>query len=89
MSTVGSFGLTLVNSLFIDPLYPGPDATAPLELGLVNLNDSSAAIPAGTALGKVAFFDISDSGPITLMPGSDIAIKFAHRQAMSRGEKRS
>lgn len=66
-------------SLFIDPLYPGPGATAPLEFGLVNLNDSRSSMPAASPLAKVSFFDVSDSGLMELLPGSESEQKFARR----------
>jgi hypothetical protein len=60
-------GLQLVNSDKLDPFYPmdGGDAM-PLEFGLRNLNPSKASLLKATAIAKVYFYDISDSGPLDL-----------------------
>ncbi|MGX6447720.1 dCTP deaminase domain-containing protein [Patulibacter sp. S7RM1-6] len=80
VSDVGAYGLTMVNSLFIDPFFPGLSGTAPLSLGLVNLNPTPASLAVGSRIGKVAFFDVSDSSGMALDPQSDIAFKFASRR---------
>jgi deoxycytidine triphosphate deaminase len=52
-------GLRLNHSLSIDPGFEGV-----LEMGLENLLDKPAELRHGDIIGKVIFFDISDTSPI-------------------------
>lgn len=69
-------GVEVVNSPFIDPLFPSRSRSEPLKIGLRNLNPDSATIRLGTAIGKIAFFDVSDTYPVQLRSGSSHAERF-------------
>jgi hypothetical protein len=69
-------GIQVVNSLFIDPLFPAASQSAPLKIGLRNLNPDRAVLRLGDKIGKVAFFDVSDTYPVELRPGSSHAQRF-------------
>lgn len=68
-------GLQLVHSPFIDPLFHGP-----MELGLANLTSKAVSISLGQIIGKVSFFDISDTYPIAIIEGSISEKTFARRR---------
>lgn len=53
-------GLALHNSPFIDPFFKGH-----LELGLQNMVNHNVQISFNDLLGKISFFDISDTYPIS------------------------
>jgi deoxycytidine triphosphate deaminase len=77
---IGSCGLTVKNGLlvnyspFIDPLYDGY-----LEVGLKNLLSVPVHLKALDIIGKLSFFDISDTYPIEIVSKSIQAEKFALR----------
>jgi len=75
VSDLADMGLQLVHSPFIDPIYHGH-----LMLGLVNHLDRDVALDRGVAIGKVSFFDISDTYPVELIPGSRAEQKFRRRR---------
>jgi deoxycytidine triphosphate deaminase len=72
---VGDFvhsGLELVHSPYIDPLFHGA-----LELGLGNRTLASVKVKFRQRIGKVTFFDISDTYPIAIREKSIIAGRFS------------
>lgn len=69
-------GIQVVNSLFIDPLFPSQSHSEPLKIGLRNLNPDRVVLRLGDVIGKVAFFDVSDTYPVSLRPGSSHAERF-------------
>lgn len=71
------WGLELVHSPFIDPLFNGK-----LELGLWNRLQRDAAVILGQRIGKVSFFDISDTYPIGIVPKSLQEDKFRRRASL-------
>ena len=60
-------GLQLVHSPFLDPLFDGR-----LELGLWNHGEQTLRLNMEDLIGKVAFFDISDTYPVTRPPDDSI-----------------
>jgi deoxycytidine triphosphate deaminase len=70
-------GLQLIHSPFIDPLFQGQ-----MELGLSNLTSKSVTIRLGQIIGKVSFFDISDTYPISVIVGSISQSTFARRRPL-------
>ena len=71
--TVAS-GLLLNYSPFIDPLFEGD-----LEIGIKNLLTEPIHLKLGQKLGKLSFFDISDTYPIEMVAGSFQEKKFEER----------
>lgn len=77
---VGSCGISVQNGIminfspFIDPLYDGY-----LEVGIKNLLNVPVHLKMLDILGKLSFFDISDTYPIEIVPKSIQAEKFATR----------
>src|SRR5262249_20117569 len=67
-SDLASEGLHLSHSPFIDPLFDGR-----LKIGIWNHTPGRASLRFGDRIGKVAFFDISDTYPIT-RPSDDSII---------------
>jgi len=49
-------GLELIHSPFIDPTFVGQ-----LQLGIRNFSDNEVTLSPGEVIGKIVFFDISDS----------------------------
>jgi deoxycytidine triphosphate deaminase len=80
VSDTARIGLQLVYSPFIDPLFPGENEYGRLELGLLNLSEFEAHIRFMSRLGKVSFFDVSDTYPVRLIAGSDSERKFQERK---------
>jgi deoxycytidine triphosphate deaminase len=68
-------GLELVHSPFIDPLYYGP-----LVFGLSNRLAKTVRIRLGDRIGKVSFFDISDTYPVSVIEGSILQTTFNERR---------
>lgn len=68
-------GLELVHSPFIDPLYYGR-----LVFGLSNRLPTVARIRLGDRLGKISFFDISDTYPVNVIKGSILENTFKERR---------
>ena len=56
-------GLSLRNSPFIDPYFPG-DQPGYLEIGLKNEITKSVRLHLGEVIGKVGFFNVADTYPI-------------------------
>lgn len=85
--TIGSLsdmiykGLQINYSPFIDPLYKGQ-----IKVGIKNLLNKQTKIKIGEKIGKVSFYDISDTYPITIVRGSKQESLFSKR-AMSDGPK--
>jgi deoxycytidine triphosphate deaminase len=79
LSDIAKIGLQLVHSPFIDPLFPGDCEVGHLDLGLLNLSEYEASIRYKDKLGKVSFFDVSDTYPVSLIPGSESERKFRER----------
>lgn len=77
VSSAALQGIEVVNSLFVDPLFPSPGRAEPLKIGLRNLNPDAAVINLGAVIGKMAFFDVSDTYPVDLRPGSSQAARFS------------
>ncbi len=73
-SDIVSLGLRLIHAPFIDPLYDGP-----LVLGLHNQLKEPISIKFGDPLGKVCFFDISDTYPVQKREKSSFAAKLEYR----------
>lgn len=68
-------GLQLVHSPFVDPKFKGK-----LELGIKNINNKPISLEyKQQIIGKISFFDISDTYPIVVNPNSKIAKKFDKR----------
>jgi hypothetical protein len=68
-------GLHLIHSPFIDPKFRGK-----LELGIKNISKNPITLEyQKQIIGKISFFDISDTYPIVLNPNSKIAQKFKAR----------
>lgn len=74
-------GLELVHSPFIDPLFHGQ-----LEMGLRNRLSKRVNLRLGHRIGKIAFFDVSDSRPIQLIEGSVVEHKFKSRRPLRDDE---
>jgi deoxycytidine triphosphate deaminase len=68
-------GMELVHSPFIDPLYYGR-----LLCGLSNRLPSVARIRLGEPIGKISFFDISDTYPVSVIKGSIQESTFKERR---------
>lgn len=59
ISNIALMGLRLGHSPFIDPLFEGN-----LELAVENCLDHSIELQYGAKIGKISFFDISDTYPV-------------------------
>lgn len=77
VSDLMRLGLELVHSPFIDPLFYGQ-----LELGLWNRLPRTVTLSIGQIIGKVSFFDISDTYPIEMVPKSAQEEKFKRRRPL-------
>lgn len=75
-STAARSGIQIVNSPFVDPLYPSRNRSEPLLIGMRNLNPDPVTIRMGERIGKIAFFDISDTYLQGLRPGSSQEKRF-------------
>lgn len=79
-------GVALLHGPFIDPLYPSgsaddADLIAPLWLTLVNHSRRPFELVFGhTEIAKLCLFDVSDTYPVTLAPGSPTDRKFKDRR---------
>lgn len=71
VSDLAKRGLQLVHSPFIDPIFRGP-----LTVGIYNCLDREVVLKLGTSIGKVSFFDISDTYPVGILTGSVQERKF-------------
>lgn len=75
VSDLTKSGLELMHSPFIDPTFFGQ-----LELGLVNRTNSEVAVEWQQKIGKVCFFDVSDTYPVfPPSKGKPLAKKFEER----------
>jgi len=70
-------GLRLNHSPTIDPNFKGY-----LEMGLENLLDNPKEIRYGDAIGKIAFFDISDTYPVRDVKGTVSARDYKRRETL-------
>lgn len=69
-------GGQLLHSPFIDPMFRGK-----LELGIKNISKKPIVLEyKKQVIGKISFFDISDTYPIVLNPNSQISKKFDERK---------
>lgn len=75
VSELAERGLELVHSPFIDPLFHGR-----LAIGLSNRLSVGVRIRLGDRIGKVSFFDISDTYPVEIIAGSIAQRTFAKRR---------
>ena len=80
VSDIARFGVNLICSSFIDPRYPDDELSAPLEMGLQNLSGNPAVVPARYRIGKVVFFDVSDTAIESIDPTTAIGRKFGQRR---------
>lgn len=69
-------GLELIHSAFVDPLFEGH-----LEVGIWNRFATSAEIRLGMPIGKIKFFDVSDTSPIAGSEGTISELKFERRRS--------
>lgn len=74
-------GLRLNHSPTIDPNFSGY-----LEMGLENLLDKSREIRYGDIIGKVLFFDISDTYPVPDIKGTISEREYKRRETLERPE---
>ena len=73
-------GVGLLHGPFIDPLYPSGEAnTGPLWLTLVNHSRSAVSFELGDRIGKITFYEVSDTYPVVLDPKSVAARAFRDR----------
>lgn len=76
-SDIVSLGLRLVHAPFLDPLYD-----APLVLALHNQLSETISVKFCDTLGKVCFFNISDTYPVRKRENSSFAKKLDYRSRM-------
>lgn len=81
MSAIARMGLRLNHSPTIDPGFRGY-----LEMGLQNLLDHPRDLKFGDPVGKVLFFDISDTYPISSIKGT-ISEENYHRREVLKEPK--
>jgi deoxycytidine triphosphate deaminase len=82
ISDFTSWGLQLLHSPFIDPTFVGQ-----LELGLVNPTNGEVGIDWKQRIGKVCFFDVSDTYPVfPPAKGKLLARKFEERRLPLRDD---
>lgn len=75
VSDLSKAGLQLLHSPFIDPTFFGQ-----LELGLANHSGGEVVLEWKQSIGKVCFFDVSDTYPLSPpKKGKAIARKFEER----------
>ncbi len=79
-SSIARDGLLLLHGPFIDPLFPDEDISGRLEMALVNQTKYAQTVKFERRIGKVAFFDISDTYPIHVVEGSEAARLFQQRR---------
>jgi deoxycytidine triphosphate deaminase len=73
-SDLAGLGLQLVHSPFIDPFFDGH-----LDLSLYNRTSKPVEIQLGWPIGKIKFFDVSDTYPIRDLTGTISEQKFRKR----------
>jgi len=77
-SDVVNWRLQLIHGPFVDPLFD-----AHLRLGILNLGKEEATLTLGQRIGKIMFFDISDTYPVEkLKRGSAAQRKFEERKRL-------
>ena len=59
LSGIKELGIQMVHSPFIDPCFRGR-----LYVGLANVSNKNTYIDLGDIIGKISFFDISDTYPV-------------------------
>lgn len=57
-------GLSVLHGPFLDPHYPRPKNSVPLKLAIVNCSRAQVTLKLGDRIGKIAFFEISDTYPV-------------------------
>lgn len=62
-------GLTIRNSPFIDPNFPDSKGDGFLEIGIKNELDQKVKIKYQDIIGKISFFNVSDTYPISDLKG--------------------
>lgn len=68
-------GGQLLHSPFVDPMFKGK-----LEIGIKNISNKPIVLEyKKQIIGKISFFDISDTYPIVLKPNSLLSQKFRDR----------
>jgi deoxycytidine triphosphate deaminase len=82
ISDLAKLGLQMLHSPFIDPTFNGR-----LEIGLANPTDEQVEIQWQQQIGKVCFFDVSDTYPV-VRPSKDRAMgkKFDERRPTLRDD---
>ena len=70
ISDLGSMGLQLLHSPFIDPMFDGH-----LEVTLVNMTSTELRLSRGQRIGKISFFDVSDSEGLEQLHGGSLAAR--------------
>jgi deoxycytidine triphosphate deaminase len=80
-STLPRKGLRLNHSPTIDPNFSGY-----LEMGLENLLDKSREIKYGDIIGKILFFDISDTYPVPDIKGTISENEYKRREKLEKPE---
>ena len=78
-STLIRKGLSLRNSPFIDPNFPDEVDPGYLEIGLKNELNITVKLRLGDCIGKICFFNISDTYPIADVAGSASEEDFTRR----------
>ena len=71
-------GLSLRHSAFIDPNFPARKRTGFLEFGLKNEIDATIPLTLADEIGKVCFFNVSDTYPIS-DPKGEVAENYERR----------
>src|SRR5262249_52374533 len=79
ISELAKFGLQMLHSPFIDPTYHGQ-----LEMAMANPTDESVELEWQQRIGKVCFFDVSDTYPV-MRPSKDkpMGQKFEERRPVN------
>lgn len=80
-SSIPRKGLRLNHSPTIDPNFAGY-----LEMGLENLLDKGIEIRCGDTIGKIVFFDISDTYPVRDIKGTISEKDYKRRETLRGGE---
>jgi deoxycytidine triphosphate deaminase len=81
-SEISKGGLRFVHAPFVDPLYDGP-----LMFGIHNCFGEVVTIEVGCSIGKIVFFNTSDTYPVRLRPLSASERKFNERSKIREESK--
>ena len=63
-------GLSVLHGPFVDPHYPRPKGALPLKFAIVNHSRAPVELKLGDRIGKIAFFEISDTYPVIFQHAS-------------------